>query len=146
MVFGGEALRPANEMLCFVGLLLLLFTGDGVAILVATGVARAGGATVDCERDTDDVGKVHEHIDPSSPNLYDTSKGSIHSVSSLGRYSAMLESPVTFAASLTTGSSRRPLILIQRYALPLLGLEVSQWFLYLSISSSSIRRLNGFVN
>ena len=58
----------------------------------------------------------------------------------------MLVSPVTFAASLTTGSSRHPLILMHRYALPRVGSLGSQWSLYLSISSSSIRLLNGLAN
>ena len=57
----------------------------------------------------------------------------------------MFDSPVTFAASLTTGSNLL-LILIQRYALPLFGLVGSQWFLNLSTRSSSSRFLNGLTN
>ena len=85
-------------------------------------------------------------MEPSSPKRYETSLGSIHSVNCVGRYSEMFDSPVTFAASFTTGSSLRPLILIHRYALPLLGLLGSQCSRYLSVNSSSIRFLNGFVN
>jgi len=86
-----------------------------------------------------------EQIDPSSPNLYDTSLGSIHIVNSAGKYLEMSFSPVAFAASLTIGSILE-LILMQRYALPLFGFCVSQWSLNLSDSSSSNRALNWLAN
>ena len=54
-----------------------------------------------------------EQMEPSSPNLYDTSLGSIHIVNSAGRYLEMSLRPVTFAASLTMGSIFE-LILMQR--------------------------------
>lgn len=87
----------------------------------------------------------HEQMEPSSPNLYETSLGSIHIVNSAGRYFAMSFRPVALAASLTTGSILE-LILIQRYALPLLGFLVSQWSLNLSDSSSDSRVLNWLEN
>jgi hypothetical protein len=146
---------------CLTGVLVLRLTGEGDAVLetagdkflrVATLLALQEGVDVGApyvlDRETTLAGcsRVHEQIDPSSPNLYETSQGSIHSVSWDGKYSEMFVSPVTFAASLTTGSRRQPLILIQRYALPWLGFVGFQWSLYLSINNSSIRLLNGLAN
>ena len=128
MALGGEILRAAAGGVrerYFTGVLVLRLTGDGDAVLETTGDTCNCGVRVVADqgdvfaRETPlGTSSAHEQIEPSSPNLYETSLGSIHKVSWVGKYSEMLVSPVTLAASFTTGSSRHPLILIQRYALP----------------------------